>query len=410
MIYYQRISISIVAVLRSIVLKAAWRRIRPTGRKCLVDLTAISILDHHCHSLLRPGPPLSGDAFRRFFAETTDPRMAAHIRHTVFYMRMLRDLAALLGCDPSEEALLALRAAAPPEEYARRLFDAGNFRALLVDTGFGGSTSYDTAELSAVADRPVAAILRLETRMEQLIVACANLAQAEDALRVDVRLARSRGVVGLKSIAAYRGGLHVAPRAVGEAASAFNALKEIARRDGRVRLADRALLDYLLRAALEEAAAAELPVQFHVAYGDDDADLRTANPLELRALLTDQSFRRVPFVLLHCYPYVREAGYLAALYAHVFIDVSLAVPLTAHGCTAAFAEALELAPISKLLFATDAHSVPELFFAGALHGRRGLGQVLDRLVSEQILSASQAEQAAESILWRNAAELYGYGP
>ena len=261
-------------------------------------------------------------------------------------------------------------------------------------------------ELSAACGRPVETIVRLETLMEQLIAASATFAQVEEALRAEVRSARARGVVGLKSIAAYRGGLHVQPRTFDEAAAAFPALKEVARPYGRVRLAERAVLDYLLRAALEEAAAAELPVQFHVAFGDDDADLRSANPLQLRALLTDPAFRRVPFVLLHCYPYVREAGYLAALYAHVFIDVSLTVPLTAHGCVAAFSEALELAPISKLLFATDAHSVPELFYAGALHGRRALAQTLGRLVDEQILSAAQAEDAAEAILWRNAAGLY----
>jgi predicted TIM-barrel fold metal-dependent hydrolase len=212
--------------------------------------------------------------------------------------------------------------------------------------------------------------------------------------------------VGLKSIVAYRGGLHVAPRRFDEAAAALPELKEIVKRDGRVRLSERSVLDYLLRAALEEAAAAELPVQFHVAFGDDDADLRTANPLEMRALLTDPAFRRVPFVLLHCYPYVREAGYLAALYAHVYIDVSLAVPLTAHGCTAAFSEALELAPYSKLLFATDAHSLPELFYVGALHGRHGLAQALERLVADDILSAAQAEQAARAILVENAERLY----
>ena len=371
-----------------------------------IDLSGIAILDHHCHTLLQPGAPLIGDGFRRFFAETTDPHMAAHIRHTVFYMRMLRDVAALFGCAPSEEALLELRAATPPEVYARRLFDAGNFRALLVDTGFRGPDSYDTHELSQLVGRPVETIIRLETLMEQLIAASVTFGQVEDALRAELRIARARGVVGLKSIAAYRGGLHVQPRSFEQAAAAFPALKETARRYGRVRLADRAVLDYLLRVALEEAAAAELPVQFHVAFGDDDADLRSANPLQLRALLVDEAFRRVPFVLLHCYPYVREAGYLAALYAHVFIDVSLAVPLTAHGCTAAFTEALELAPISKLLFATDAHSVPELFYAGALHGRRGLAQILDRLVDDDILNAAQAEDAAEAILWRNAAGLY----
>src|SRR5215207_4527390 len=96
----------------------------------LIDLSGIAILDHHCPTLLRPGAPLVGNSFRRFFAETTDPRMAAHIQHTIFYKRMLRDLAALLGCDPSEDALLDVRAATSPEEYVRRLFDAGNFRAL----------------------------------------------------------------------------------------------------------------------------------------------------------------------------------------------------------------------------------------------------------------------------------------
>jgi uncharacterized protein len=371
-----------------------------------IDLSGIAILDHHCHTLLRPGAPLVGNSFRGFFAETTDPRMAAHIQHTIFYKRMLRDLAALLGCDPSEDALLDVRAATPPEEYVRRLFDAGNFRALLVDTGFRGDDSYELDQLSQIVGRPVETIIRLETLMEQLIAASANFGQVEDALRAELRMARARGVVGLKSIAAYRGGLHVEPRTFEQAVVAFPALKETVRRYGRVRLADRVVLDYLLRAALEEAAATELPVQFHVAFGDDDADLRSANPLQLRALLADEAFRRVPFVLLHCYPYVREAGYLAALYAHVFIDVSLAVPLTAHGCTAAFTEALELAPISKLLFATDAHSVPELFYAGALHGRRGLAQTLDRLIAEDILSVTQAEDAAEAILWRNAAGLY----
>ncbi|NTU85912.1 MAG: amidohydrolase family protein, partial [Chloroflexales bacterium] len=194
-----------------------------------------------------------------------------------------------------------------------------------------------------------------------------------------------------------------------EAAAGLVEAREQARREGRLRLSERRVLDYLLRAALEEAAATATPVQFHVAFGDDDADLRTAGPLHLRPLLQDPALRRVPFVLLHCYPYVREAGYLAALYANVFVDVSLTVPLTAHGSAAAFSEALELAPVAKVLFATDAHSIPELFYVGALHGRRALGQTLGRLVGEGMLTTAQAEGAAEDILRRNAARVYGLG-
>ena len=32
-------------------------------------------------------------------------------------------------------------------------------------------------------------------------------------------------------------------------------------------------------------------------------------------------------MLLHAYPYLREAAYLANLYAGVYVDVSLTVPL-----------------------------------------------------------------------------------
>src|SRR5829696_5548469 len=107
-----------------------------------MDLSAIPIIDHHCHAVRKFDHQLTADEFRAFFAETTDPTMPQHIAHTVFYMRMVRDVAALLGCEPEEEALLEVRNATLPEEYAQHLFDAGNWRALLVDTGFRSPDSY----------------------------------------------------------------------------------------------------------------------------------------------------------------------------------------------------------------------------------------------------------------------------
>src|SRR5207249_7741168 len=74
-----------------------------------MDLTSIPIIDHHCHAVRRFDHPLAADEFRAFFAETTDPEMPGHIARTVFYMRMVRDVAAALGCEPSEEGLLEAR-------------------------------------------------------------------------------------------------------------------------------------------------------------------------------------------------------------------------------------------------------------------------------------------------------------
>src|SRR3954471_9558980 len=177
-----------------------------------MDLSQIPIIDHHCHALRRFDHPLTLDEFRAFFAETTDPEMPPYIARTVFYMRMVRDVTALLGCDPNEEALLEARNNTPREEYARRLFDPGNWRALLIDTGFKSPDSYTVEGMSRLTARPAAEVLRLESLMEDLIAAHASLPQVEEALRDTIRSSRARGIVGLKSIAAYRGGLQVERR------------------------------------------------------------------------------------------------------------------------------------------------------------------------------------------------------
>ncbi len=374
-----------------------------------MDISAIPLLDHHCHALQRSGPPLDSAAFRRYFSESADPGMTAHIGYSLFYRRGLRDLAALLGCAPDEAAVLATRQQIAPEAYARRLLAAAHIATLLVDTGLRSAENYTLDEQRAFVPCPVHEVLRLETRMEQLIVATDTFAQLEEAYRVSLEAARAQGIVAFKTIAAYRGGLEIAPRTRNEAIEAYPAVKAEAQRAGRVRLSERPLLEYLLRIGLEAAAAQELPVQFHTGFGDDDADLRAANPLHLRPLLQDEALRGVSFVLLHTYPFMREAGYLASIYSHVYADLSLTIPFTAHGGVAALKAALELAPTSKLLLATDAFSIPELFYLGALYAREGLSAALAQLLAARWLEASQAEEAAWQMLYGNAAALYGVG-
>ena len=373
-----------------------------------LDLSDVPLLDHHAHPLSRDQQAITLDDFRLRFSESRDRANAVYLSSTLVYRRAVRDLAALLGCDPDEQAVWDARTALPFAGLARRCFDACYMSRLLLDTGFGGAGNLGLPEMEQLSGVPVAQLLRLETMIEELLGQTDTLSQLEDAVRARVRDARSGGIAGLKSIAAYRGGLQIEPRSADDAGRALSDLQEIRRAGGIPRLTQRPLLEYLLLAALEEAAAIELPVQFHVGLGDDDADLRLANPLQLRPIVADPRFRRAPIVLLHCYPYVREAGYLAHLYSNVFVDVSLAVPLTGAGTAARFAEALELAPSSKVLFATDAHGIPELFFVAALQGRRALGRCLADHVAQQYLTPREARTVAEQILWRNAAAVYGH--
>src|SRR5207244_27520 len=170
-----------------------------------------------------------------------------------------------------------------------------------------------------------------------------------DAVRRAVSSAREGGFVGLKTIAAYRGGLDLSLVGAGV-------------RDG-------------LLAALEANAATgdPLPLQVHCGFGDADLSLPLARPGLLKPLI--ERYRTTPFVLLHCYPFVREAGWLAHVYANVYFDLSLTIPHVSRPAEQV-REALELAPVSKLLYASDAARTPELYFLAAKWWREVLAEVL----------------------------------
>lgn len=177
--------------------------------------------------------------------------------------------------------------------------------------------------------------------------------------------ARADGFVALKTIAAYRGGLEtLAPPVL---------------------------------AALEANAETgdPLPVQVHTGFGDADLSLPLSRPGLLKPLI--ERFDTTPFVLLHCYPFVREAGWLAHVYPNVWFDLSLTIPHVARPVTALL-EALELAPFSKLLYASDAARTPELYFLGATWWREALAEALPML--------DEGEEAARAILRENALRLY----
>lgn len=216
--------------------------------------------------------------------------------------------------------------------------------------------------------------------------------------------------MGFKSIACYRTGLDIQPVSLAAAACNFYDLKqELEHQPLRpLRLANKYLIDFLLQQALLVAAKYCLPVQFHTGYGDPDLDLRLANPLHLRRLLELPQYRQTPIVLLHAsYPYMREAGYLASVYPQVYLDFGLAIPfLSVSGMRAAIRQLLELAPSSKLMYSSDAHSIPELYYLGAKWGRQILAEVLEEAIRDSDLNASQADDIAVAVLRENAISLY----
>lgn len=370
-----------------------------------MNLSSIPIVDHHAHSLLKPEATATAAGFRQWFTESTDPDIhARHVEHSLFFRTGLRWLAGLLHCEPTLEAFLAARAAISYPDWTRRLFEEANISILLCDYGYQGQDSYSHPELQALLPCRVEPMLRLEVLAQELILRYDTFEQVVEAYVEAVGRARADGYVALKSIIAYRTGLNLQPAARDEAAAVFSPLKEQARQAGQVRLAHKPLNDYLVWLVLELAEAQELPVQFHTGFGDSDADLRVANPLHLRGVIEQA---RCPLVLLHAgWPYYRELAHLAAIYPNVWLDLSLAVPFATTGIPAMLRDILGMAPLSKLMFATDAFVMPEIYWLAARWGRWGLGRVLDEFIADDFMSASEARAAAEAILGGNALGLY----
>jgi predicted TIM-barrel fold metal-dependent hydrolase len=333
---------------------------------------------------------------------------ARHVPETVFYRWAIRELSAILACAPTTEAVLAARGSMSADALARRLLGEANIAVLLVDHGYLSDQTWSPSELAARLPCRVLPILRLEALAQELIVRHETFDAMFDAYSATVERARADGFVGLKSIIAYRTGLAVQATPRDAAAAAFGPVKERARRDGRVRLATKLLNDYFLLRALEIAERQAMPVQIHTGFGDADLDLRDANPLHLRPLLESGRFANVAFVLLHAsYPYVRELGYLAAIYPNVWADVGLAIPHLAAEIPAMLRQLLGLAPMSKVVYSSDASQIPELFWLAARWGRRGLATVLDELIAFGALDGDEAPAVARRVLGGNAAEIYG---
>ena len=372
-----------------------------------LDLGPIPIVDNHCHSLLRR-QPADDEAFRIHLTETYFPDVArVDVPHTLLYHWTIRELAGLFECEPTADAVHEARRSRGVASIAREVVERANFKTWLIDTGYGADTTFSLDELRDLVPCRIEEVLRLEPMIERLILESADFAGFMDAYGAAIDDLRGRGIVGLKSVIAYRSGLQVELVDRADAATAFADVHEQAKRDGRLRIESKPLLDYLVVVAVEASARQGVPIQFHTGLGDPDLDLTRVDPAALRVLFSDR-FRAAPIVLLHTgYPYVRSLAYLAAMYPNVYADMGEAILFAAGEATEITRELLGLAPATKILFSTDASLVPELYWVGARLGRRALGRVLDEHIADGAIDERTALDWADRILWRNSELVYG---
>ncbi len=355
-----------------------------------VDLGAL--VDHHCHGLVVEDLDRAG--FEALMNEASRPSpLGTTLFDSMLGLAIRRHCAPLLDLEPlvPAEEYLARRTALGAAEVNRRLVSATGIEQFLVDTGLTPELICTPEDLAGLTGGTSHEVIRLERVAEEVLTA----GTSDFAGEVRQRLEASRAV-GAKSIAAYRVGLAL-PGSKPTPSELDEALADV--RPERV--ASMTVSGWLAHTAVELG----MPLQFHVGYGDSDLDLLDCDPLRLTDFLraTEGS---VPVLLLHNYPYHRNAAYLAQVFDHVFMDVGLAVHNTGARSAALVREVLEMVPFGKLLFSSDAYGLAELYLVAATLFRAGLGGALADLVADGDMTEGDASYVAGLVARDNARRAY----
>jgi predicted TIM-barrel fold metal-dependent hydrolase len=311
----------------------------------------------------------------------------------------------VLGLPPHAELgdYAARRAELGATEVSERFLSSAGISVLCVDTGFTPEPITSPAELAGLAGATAHEIVRLERVAEDVAAAGVGAAGFVDAVR-SALATRTASAVGVKSIAAYRTGLDLRAERPSDAEVTAAAGRWLAA-GGPPRVADETLQRFLIWCGVDLG----LPVQFHVGYGDSDVDLNRCDPLLLTPLLRAIEPTGVPVMLLHNYPYHREAGYLAQVFPHVYVDTGLATHNVGSRAPALLAEALELAPFGKFLFSSDAFGLPELYYLGAALFRAALSEFLRTGLEEDLYTERTTLRLTRMLCADNAKRAYRLG-
>lgn len=369
---------------------------------------ATDLVDHHCHGVVEHA--LARPEFETLITESNwDAPAGTSVFDSQLGTAIRRWCAPLLDLDAHVDAerYLERRAELGARDVNERLLRAAGIDRYLIETGYRGDDILDASEMATRADASADTVVRLERLAEQLVGSLEHGSAYAEAFRARLA-AEVTTAVGVKTIAAYRLGLDFDPARPtdAEVAAAAEAWMRELGAGAEPRLEDAVLIRFGIWCAVD----AQQAIQFHIGFGDPDVDLHRCDPLLLTEWLrlTRTSGARV--LLLHCYPFHRNAGYLAHVFPHVYCDVGLAINYVGAASPQVIAESLELTPFDKALFSSDAFGLPELYFLGAHLFRRGLTQVINGWIDADEWDAATGESLVRKICGENAMRAYQLEP
>jgi hypothetical protein len=376
-----------------------------------MDLTSIPIIDTHTHPF---DPAKEDDDFRIYFNMPLWRPPASVVTDTVVIRKLIRELGKLIGAPfgASQDEIAEFRNKLYKKDtkaYIQKLMGSTNIETMLVDTGFPHEefTGY-SVDLKVFADLvgcKTYPIFRMDTTVFKIFKKMPDtFEEAEDIMKKDFDKAiKVDKIIALKSIIAYETGLEIQKHTEKEASEAYERYKK-----DKNKADEKIIRDYFCVMGLRAAKENDLPMQFHTGLGSAPAlDLRDSNPILMQYLLADDEIKEVKVIITHSgYPFTTETGYMVSIYPNVYCDVTAINPYFGVAFKNAILSILEFAPANRIMFGADGVIIPETYWMGYTQGVKILGDALDELVTSDWITASEAVEFAEKILYKNAIDVY----
>lgn len=379
----------------------------------LEELYQIPLIDTHVHRVHPNRAPQWGSLGGGYIP---GPGQEAFGRQTFLYgmvMERLREKFSMPADAPLEavEQERHRRYVEDPQCYYRELLSDCNVAMHCLEIGSPiGAPAYTEEEKAyfnaSIPEEKRANIVRFDRIIDELLPQKQSFEafcrSYQETLHHQIETERA---VGLKSCAAYNGGLDIWLTEKAEAERAYEKLRLGTGTPGD----QKALRCWLLLESMDTAAEKNLPVQFHTGAGGGSwIDFRTLDPIHMIDFLQDKRVKnRVKVVLLHGgHPHEENTSYLTAQFANVYSDFSGTFYLCSLKGVERMAALLERAPLNKIMYGSDGVMFPEVSWFAHHQFRRQLKRLLDALVAEDILTERRAKEVAKLFCYDNAVNCY----
>ena len=318
-------------------------------------------------------------------------------------LTLVRYMSEKFGCTPTLSEVIrcrneATRDAEHLRSYIQELYDSENIFASTLESELPMG-----APLSTCIPGRLVRLLRYEDVYDRLMREEHSYSAMIEKLKSAIIDAMAAGFMGVKGHIAERCGMNAFHVSAEEAEKLYPDAQA-----GNAE-AKRSVYYAMFHEVMVLCGALHVPVHIHTGSTGmgKHVSVYPHDPVLMAPFLREGQYENTDLVFLHGgYPFTRNAAMMAFNFSNVYVDISQTLPWESLGIAPMLEEILALAPHNRILCGSGQHGCPETAWAAAKVAKAALASVMEKLVSQGLLSENQAVRSARMVLSENAIRLY----